>query len=57
MARKGKVERKTKETDIQVELELEGTGKAEVDTGMPFLNHMLDSFSRHAWVLRSQVKG
>ena len=49
MARKGKVERKTKETDIQVELELEGTGKAEVDTGMPFLNHMLDSFSRHGF--------
>jgi imidazoleglycerol-phosphate dehydratase len=49
MTRKGKVERKTKETDIQVELELDGTGKAEVDTGMPFLNHMLDSFSRHGF--------
>jgi imidazoleglycerol-phosphate dehydratase len=58
MARKGKVERKTKETDIQVELELEGTGKAEVDTGMPFLNHMLDSFSRHGFFdLKLKAKG
>jgi imidazoleglycerol-phosphate dehydratase len=58
MARKGKVERKTKESDIQVELELEGTGKAEVDTGMPFLNHMLDSFSRHGFFdLKLKAKG
>lgn len=47
MARTGKVERKTKETDIAVTLRIEGSGQAEVETGMPFLNHMLDSFSRH----------
>jgi len=41
MDRKGRVERKTKETDIKVELELDGSGKAEVETGIPFLNHML----------------
>jgi imidazoleglycerol-phosphate dehydratase len=58
MDRKGRVERKTKETDIKVELELDGSGKAEVETGMPFLNHMLDSFSRHGlFDLRLKAKG
>jgi len=47
MGRVGKVERKTKETDISVVLEIDGLGQAEVETGMPFMNHMLDSFSRH----------
>jgi imidazoleglycerol-phosphate dehydratase len=47
MGRTAKIERKTKETDISVLLELDGSGKAEIETGMPFLNHMLDSFSRH----------
>lgn len=49
MARKAKVARKTKETDITVVLELDGKGQAQIDTGMPFLNHMLDSFSRHGF--------
>jgi imidazoleglycerol-phosphate dehydratase len=47
MARKGKIERKTKETDIQVALDLDGGGRAEVTTGMPFFDHMLDIFTRH----------
>ena len=47
MGRMGKVERKTKETDISVVLEIDGRGEAEIDTGIPFMNHMLDSFSRH----------
>ena len=47
MARTGKLERKTKETDIAVTIQVDGTGQAEVETGMPFLDHMLDSFSRH----------
>jgi imidazoleglycerol-phosphate dehydratase len=47
MRRTAKVERKTKETDITIELDLDGTGKAEIDTGMPFFDHMLDSFTRH----------
>jgi imidazoleglycerol-phosphate dehydratase len=47
MGRTAKVERKTKETDISVAVELDGRGKAEIDTGMPFMNHMLDSFARH----------
>jgi len=58
MDRKGRVERKTKETDIKVELELDGSGKAEVETGIPFLNHMLDSFSRHGlFDLKLKAKG
>jgi len=58
MDRKGRVERKTKESDIKVELELDGSGKAEVETGIPFLNHMLDSFSRHGlFDLKLKAKG
>ena len=49
MGRTAKVSRKTKETDIGVELEIDGTGQAAIDTGMPFFNHMLDSFSRHGF--------
>ena len=40
-------ERKTNETDIKVSLELYGTGKADIETGVPFLNHMLDQIARH----------
>ena len=39
--------RKTKETDIEIELNLDGSGKAEIKTGVGFLDHMLDSFARH----------
>ena len=47
MGRTGTVERKTKETEIVASVDLEGSGKANIETGMPFFNHMLDSFSRH----------
>ena len=47
MGRTAKVERKTKETDISVAVELDGSGQAEIETGMPFFNHMLDAFTRH----------
>lgn len=47
MGRTGRVERKTKETEIVASVDLEGSGKADIETGMPFFNHMLDSFSRH----------
>jgi imidazoleglycerol-phosphate dehydratase len=47
MGRTGKTERKTKETEISVSLDLDGKGQAEVETGMPFFNHMLEIFSRH----------
>jgi imidazoleglycerol-phosphate dehydratase len=47
MGRTGKTERKTKETEISIALNLDGAGKAEIETGMPFFNHMLDIFTRH----------
>ena len=58
MARSGTIKRKTKETDISVELELDGGGKAEIETGMPFFDHMLDSFTRHGFFdIRIKAKG
>lgn len=58
MGRKAKLQRKTKETDIHVEVELDGAGKAEIETGMPFFNHMLDSFTRHGlFDIKIQAKG
>ena len=47
MARTAKVERKTKETEISLEVDLDGVGNSEVQTGIPFLNHMLEIFARH----------
>ena len=41
------IERKTKETDIKLALELDGTGKSEIDTGVGFLDHMLTLFAAH----------
>ena len=45
--RSATITRRTGETDIQVELNLDGTGKAVIDTGVGFLNHMLELFARH----------
>src|ERR1700759_2940796 len=42
------VERKTRETDIAVSLDLDGTGEGDIDTGIGFLDHMLESFGRHS---------
>lgn len=42
--------RVTKETDITVSLDLNGTGKSNVDTGVGFLDHMLESFSKHSLI-------
>lgn len=47
--RTARVERKTKETEVSVRLNVDGTGRSKVDTGVPFLNHMLDSFARHGF--------
>lgn len=56
--RRARVDRKTKETDIQVELELDGTGTAAIDTGIPFLDHMLDALARHGFLdLRVRSRG
>ncbi|MDH6193868.1 imidazoleglycerol-phosphate dehydratase [Mycobacterium frederiksbergense] len=48
MTRRAKVERKTKESDITVELDLDGTGVVDIDTGVPFFDHMLTSLGSHA---------
>ncbi|MBT5228634.1 MAG: imidazoleglycerol-phosphate dehydratase, partial [Methylococcales bacterium] len=47
MARTAQVTRNTLETQIQVEVNLDGTGKTNFDTGLPFLEHMLDQVARH----------
>ena len=47
MEREASISRQTRETDIRVELKLDGSGEAEVSTGMPFFDHLLDSFARH----------
>ncbi len=48
--RKARVERKTTETEITVELNLDGTGAYDVSTGIGFLDHMLEQLSRHSLV-------
>lgn len=56
--RSAEIKRKTKETDITIKLELDGEGKAEVETGIGFFNHMLEQIARHANLnLTVQVKG
>lgn len=48
-ARKTDLQRKTTETDIRLSLNLDGEGKYEISTGVPFLNHMLELFTRHGF--------
>jgi imidazoleglycerol-phosphate dehydratase len=45
--RRAKVERKTKETNISVEIDLDGSGTCSIDTPLPFLSHMLEQIGRH----------
>ncbi|MEZ5040086.1 MAG: bifunctional histidinol-phosphatase/imidazoleglycerol-phosphate dehydratase HisB [Saprospiraceae bacterium] len=57
-ARTARIHRKTKETDILIELNLDGEGKADHDTGIGFFDHMLDQLARHAVCdLTIKVKG
>ena len=46
--RKAKIHRKTKETDVTVEMDLDGIGKYEIDSGLGFLDHMLSHLSKHS---------
>ena len=56
--RQAEIERKTKETEIRLRLALDGTGQAEVATGIPFFEHMLALLARHSLVdLQVQAKG
>ena len=56
--RKAAVKRDTLETQIQVAINLNGTGDCKVDTGVPFLDHMLDQVARHGLIdLKIQAKG
>ena len=57
-ARIGKCTRKTKETEIDLAIRLDGQGKNRIDTGIPFFDHMLDGFARHSlFDLEVSVKG
>ncbi len=58
MARKAKITRKTKETDITVELNLDGAGTTDIKTPIPFFDHMLTNLSRHGlFDLKIRAKG
>lgn len=58
MARESKLIRKTNETDISVSLNLDGTGNADIHTGIGFFDHMLNGFARHGlFDLDCEVKG
>ncbi|PIW50591.1 MAG: imidazoleglycerol-phosphate dehydratase HisB [Zetaproteobacteria bacterium CG12_big_fil_rev_8_21_14_0_65_54_13] len=58
MTRTARIERKTNETQITLELNLEGTGKAELNSSIPFLDHMLDQIARHGLIdLKVEANG
>ena len=57
-ARKAEISRKTKETEINVSVDLDGTGKADVATGIGFFDHMLDQLARHSLIdMKVEAKG
>lgn len=47
MAREASIERNTKETQIRLKLNIDGTGRSDINTGIGFFDHMLDGFTRH----------
>ena len=58
MTRISNVSRKTSETDIAIKMNLDGEGKYNIDTGINFFNHMLESFSKHSMIdLDIKAKG
>lgn len=57
-ARRARQHRQTRETDIAIALNLDGAGRCKIDTGIPFLDHMLELFGRHALVdLQVKARG
>lgn len=57
-SRKGRVHRKTSETEVEVDLTLDGTGKSDIHTGLPFFDHMLEQLARHGQMdLRLKTRG
>lgn len=58
MSRVGSAIRKTKETDIQLRINIDGTGKSKISTGVGFFDHMLEGFSKHGFFdLNVKVEG
>jgi imidazoleglycerol-phosphate dehydratase len=58
MEREASVFRKTRETEIRIDLKLDGTGENEIATGVPFFDHLLEAFARHGlFDLRVTAKG
>lgn len=58
MTRVAEINRKTRETDISVTLNLDGSGKSEISTGIGFFDHMLEGFSKHGFFdLKCKVDG
>lgn len=58
VSRSARCERSTKETEIVVELEIDGTGKYEIHTGIGFFDHMLEGFARHGFFdLKVRIDG
>lgn len=58
MERKAEIKRKTRETDITVELNLDGTGTGSIESGIGFFDHMLEGFSRHGFFdLKLKING
>ncbi len=56
--RSAEIDRKTRETQVSIALKIDGSGRGEIATGVPFLDHMLDSFARHGFFdLKVQAHG
>ena len=58
MTRQSKIERKTSEVAVSVDINVDGSGRHNVDTGIPFFNHMLSQFAKHGYFdLKLKAKG